>query len=165
MQPKISQTLLFHRNSVARVFMKFIWQSTKWRSDPFDSFIWQPACIPTTFVGRADSPSISTTFVGTAIPTKLVGTVYFENHALFLGSSFYFGLFSFFQLFTFLLSSSYFRGTHFVGLSPSLSLSSFLGSSLFFWSPLFVRLSWGYLYFCGCIYCQNPNLTSTQGWV
>ena len=58
--------------------MKFIWQSTKWRSDPFDSFIWQPACIPTTFLGRADSPSISTTFVGTAILTKFVGMVYFD---------------------------------------------------------------------------------------
>ena len=147
-QPKISQGLLFLWNPSAKVFLELICQYTKWMSDPFYSCICLLVCIPTTFAGRADTTSIPTTFVGTAIPTKLVGTVYFENHALFLGSSFYFGLFSFFQLFTFLLSSSYFRGTHFVGLSPSLSLSSFLGSSWFFWLPLFVRLSWGYLYFC-----------------
>ena len=59
--------------------MKCIWQSTKWKLDHFDSCIWLLACIPTTFVGRANTTSIPTTFVGTAIPTKLVVTVYFDK--------------------------------------------------------------------------------------
>ena len=79
MQPNIGQGFLIHGNSVARVFMKCIWQSTKWKLDHFDSCIWLLACIPTTFVGRANTTSIPTTFVGTAIPTKLVGTVYFDK--------------------------------------------------------------------------------------
>ena len=37
------------------------------------------ACIPATFVWRDDTSSITTTFVGTAIPTNHVGTVYFDK--------------------------------------------------------------------------------------
>ena len=33
--------------------------------------------LPTTFIGRTDTPSIPTIVVGQGIPTKLVGTVYF----------------------------------------------------------------------------------------
>ena len=43
------------------------------------SCIWLLTCIPTTFVGRADSTSVPTTFVGITIPTKLVGMVYFDK--------------------------------------------------------------------------------------
>ena len=35
--------------------------------------------IPTTFIGRAYTTSIPTTVVGMDIPTKLVGTVYFDK--------------------------------------------------------------------------------------
>ena len=35
--------------------------------------------IPTTFVGSTDTNSIPTTVVGIDIPTKLVGTVYFDK--------------------------------------------------------------------------------------
>ena len=35
--------------------------------------------IPTIFVGRVDTTSIPTTVVGRQIPTKLVGTVYFDK--------------------------------------------------------------------------------------
>ena len=35
--------------------------------------------IPTTFIGRAYTTSIPTTVVGIDIPTKLVGTVYFDK--------------------------------------------------------------------------------------
>ena len=35
--------------------------------------------IPTTLVGMADATSSPTTFVGMVIPTKLLGTVYFDK--------------------------------------------------------------------------------------
>ena len=35
--------------------------------------------IPTTFIGRAYTTSIPTTVMGMEIPTKLVGTVYFDK--------------------------------------------------------------------------------------
>ena len=67
--------------------MKLICQSRKWNLDPFDSCMCLLACIPITFVGRADTTSIPKTFVGTAIPTKLVGTVYFDKSCLLVRSS------------------------------------------------------------------------------
>ena len=38
--------------------------------------------IPTTLVGMADATSSPTTFVGMVIPTKLLGTVYFDKSCL-----------------------------------------------------------------------------------
>ena len=35
--------------------------------------------LPTTFIGRMDTPSTPTIVVGQGIPTKLVGTVYFDK--------------------------------------------------------------------------------------
>ena len=54
----------------------------KWELDNFDSCVWLLACIPTTFVGRANTTSLPTTLVGTAIPTKLVGTIYFDKSSV-----------------------------------------------------------------------------------
>ena len=68
------QGYLFHRNCAARVFMKLICHSTKWKLDPFFSCIGLLAGISTTLAGRADITSILTTFVGTEQPTKFVGT-------------------------------------------------------------------------------------------
>ena len=42
--------------------------------------------ITTIFVGRTGTPSIPTTYVGTDIPTKLVGTVYFDKSCIILGT-------------------------------------------------------------------------------
>ena len=38
--------------------------------------------IPTTFVGMADTTNIPTTVVGRHIPTKFVGTVYFDKSCI-----------------------------------------------------------------------------------
>ena len=43
--------------------------------------------LPTTFIGRTDTPSIPTIVVGQGIPTKLVGTVYFGKSYLTHGTN------------------------------------------------------------------------------
>ena len=70
--PRLVQVFcdLVHGNSAAKVFMKLISHSTKWISDIFYSCICLLACISTTFVGRSDT---------TSIPTTFVGTVYFDK--------------------------------------------------------------------------------------
>ena len=79
-----SPSTLFHENCAAKV-LNLIGLVTHYKVGPFYSCFWlllQTASISTTFVGRADSISIPTTLVGTAMLTKFVGMVYFDKSCI-----------------------------------------------------------------------------------